>query len=106
MKNGGPALIYKFIATKQGFGSDAHVILFAMSGCPHCTNTLPAFMEASKRSSVPMHVIDDTTVAGRKRIETDDITAFPTIMGFKQGRKKLYEGDRSVASFVTFAQNL
>ena len=106
MKHGGPALIYRLIDTKQGFGSDSHVILFAMNGCPHCTNTLPAFIEASKRSRVQMYVIDDTTVEGRKRIEAEDVTAFPTIIGFKQGRKKLYEGDRSVASFVSFSQNL
>lgn len=106
MKNGGPALIYRFIDTKQGFGSDSHVVLFAMNGCPHCTNTLPAFSAASKRSSVPMHVIDDTTVAGRKKIEAEDVAVFPTIIGFKHGRKKLYEGDRSVESFVAFAQNL
>ena len=106
MKNGGPALIYRFINMKQGFGSDSHVVLFAMNGCPHCTNMLPTFITVSKRSRVPMYVIDDTTVAGRKKIEAEDVTAFPTIIGFKQGSKKLYEGDRSVASFLAFSQNL
>lgn len=79
---------------------------YSMKGCPHCTNALPAFNKAATMTNIPAAVVSNTTANGRYEIENASISSFPTIIGTSRGKRYEYEGDRSVQSFLDFANFL
>ena len=108
MKDHGPPLNYRLFRSTSpvvGFGtrSKDEIAFFRMEGCSHCDNALPAYLEAGKRSNIPMILYDNTTEMGRKKIRDEDVTSFPTIIGYRGDRKMYYSGNRSTESFLQFS---
>ena len=81
------------------------VTFYSMNKCPHCEKAEPNFNEASKHSTIPMSIVERTTVKGIEGARAYGIRSYPTIVGTKSnGERHEYFGDRSKSSFENFSK--
>ena len=78
---------------------NAEIVMYYHPHCGHCTTFKPIFKEfKADRSHVKM--IDCS------KEQCEGIDAFPTVLGFKNGNRVEYQGNRTIESLVKFENSL
>jgi thiol-disulfide isomerase/thioredoxin len=82
------------------------LITFYSPSCPHCVNTAPIIIDLSKLTAgvYPVGVVNCKDITHGNDILADymDIEGYPTIVHFKDGYYKKYEGSRDITSLLQF----
>ena len=92
---------------EAGADEKVTIVLYYAPWCPHCKDMMPLWGELSKKHK------DDANVDVKKvncedqpeQAEKNDVTAFPTIILFKNGQPIKYTGDRDEESIESFISN-
>lgn len=80
------------------------LVAFTMAGCGHCERMKPAFAEAASKAKIALALLDKSNCSDAL-LRKYNVQGFPTILLFRSGEvAQAYNGDRSVDSFVKFAQ--
>jgi thiol-disulfide isomerase/thioredoxin len=90
----------------EGFYSDDKktVILYHLPGCGYCKDMMPEWdkLEKEHRNHPSVNVKKINCSEHPEEAETNGINAYPTIMLFKGGDRKVYEGERTKDAIVKF----
>ena len=90
----------------SGKDKKTFVILFHASFCGHCTEFMPAFDAACQKVNsseiYKMNEEEALNKIGQALMREVSAPGFPTLVKFKNGKKVMYTGDRSVKSVEAF----
>ena len=100
---------YRAYTTYEGFsdGGKKVIVLYYAPWCVHCKALKPEWDKVEKKHQ------GDKDIEVRKvncdenpdEAKSNDVQAFPTIILFKDGKKQVYEDDRSAEAIEKFIQN-
>ena len=77
--------------------------MFHVKWCGHCKDAKPKFIEFMKKNpNVNAELIDAEDKKNKAVVEAYDIEGYPTFVLTKEGKDKIYEGDRTVEGFEQF----
>lgn len=93
----------------EGFDSDSDktmVVLFHLPGCGFCKDMMPEWNKFQKAHE------DDAKVEVKKvdgsqqpdAAEKNGVNGFPTVIKFKDGKKEVFEGERTAEALEGFLQ--
>jgi thiol-disulfide isomerase/thioredoxin len=98
------------VSGKGKFGGNCVLMVYS-PGCGHCTNTKPAFMQASKMSKAGFYLVDISRF--REQLQgpgsglKSKIVGVPHIIMLSGGKEvDKYSGDRSAPSFAAFSNRV
>ena len=95
------------VSGKGKFGGNCVLMIYS-PGCGHCTNTKPAFMQASQMSKAGFYLVDISRfrdqLQGPGSGLRSKIVGVPHIVMLSGGKEvDKYSGDRSAPSFAAFS---
>ena len=83
------------------------IVAFLAQGCGWCQKVKPNFIEAAKMSPKRLHTLYAHSKNGMDKCKQFGVKGFPTILYIHKGRIIAeYQGDRSPADIVRWAQSL
>lgn len=90
---------------------DVMVQFYKMKQCGHCVSFAPIFeqfIETVKQTnkSVGFMIIDADDEKSQSLIEENNIEGFPTVIFIKDGKKHIFDGDRTLKGLETFLEKL
>jgi len=78
------------------------VVLFYLPTCPPCQRLLPTWNKFEKKNVPGVIKKKVDSIKHPDKAEKNNVTSFPTIILFKNGKKYEYSGDRTVKSLEKF----
>jgi thiol-disulfide isomerase/thioredoxin len=98
------------VSGKGKYGGNCVLMVYS-PGCGHCTNTKPAFMQASKMSKAGFYLVDISRfrdqLQGPGSGLRSKIVGVPHIVMLSGGKEvDKYSGDRSAPSFAAFSNRV
>ena len=86
--------------------------LIHMDGCGHCERLMPDWLKLEKENNanntgIVMQAINMKTSEGKKLVDENNISGFPTMLLLDSNGKKIkaYEGDRTIEGLKSFIEN-
>lgn len=97
---------YVYLTRKEGFFSDNKktLVLYHLPRCGFCRQMMPAWQELEKahKADPEVKVSKVNCEEHPEEAETNGINAFPTIILFHGGERKIYDGERTKAALEGF----
>ena len=98
-------VVYTLYQQYEGFADQTpSLVLYHLPSCGHCTRMMPEWDTLQdKYARVPsVNVSKVDCSMNPDEAEKNGIGGFPTIILFKDGQKKVYEGERTAAGLEAF----
>jgi thiol-disulfide isomerase/thioredoxin len=98
----------KSVEDNEGFSDHgSEIVLFHLPTCGHCKNMMPEWNKFQKAHEndpkVNVHKIDCSK--NPDTAEKNDVNGFPTIIKFKDGKKEVFEGERTAKALEGFLRD-
>lgn len=97
---------YMYFTRTEGFFSDDKktLILYHLPRCGFCKEMMPEWskLEKAHRADPSVNVRKVNCEEQPEEAETNGIQSFPTIVLFKGGKRKVYDGERTKAALEGF----
>ena len=85
---------------------ERYLLMFYADWCGYCLSTKPDYQSASNNSTVTFLLLNSNKTGAKEFMAQEKVGGYPTIKKYK-GTEFLedYRGDRSVESFIAFAES-
>lgn len=87
-------IIYRFLINTT---SSSEFVMYHADWCHHCQTAKPEFLKLQDSyHKIPCKLVNE------KEITTENIEGFPTFILYKNNKKIIYEGNRTLNDFILF----
>lgn len=89
----------------ENFDDGSKLVLYKSSSCPHCIKMMPEWNKVVKNAAVlglTVQTVD--AVEDPEDVEAANVTSFPTIKLYKDGKILEYSGERTATAIENWAK--
>ena len=99
-------VIWNVYQQYEGFSDEQpSVVMYHLPSCGHCKNMMPEWNKFQKAHEGDAKVnVRNVDCSKSDEGEKHDVHGFPTVIKFKDGKKEVFQGERTAAALEGFLQ--